>query len=132
MKRIEGKYKIIIFDGICNLCNKSIRVLIALDKKKQFKYTSMQGEYVKKLKIKEGIDSIIFYEDGEFYYKSTAILKIFRSLGGIWALSSIFYVIPRVVRDFIYDVIAKYRYKIFGKMQSCRMPKSGEEELFLD
>jgi len=124
--------KIIIFDGICNLCNKSIGLLIILDKEKQFKYTSLQGEYVKKLNLKEGIDSIVFYEDGELYYKSTAILKIFKSVGGVWAFSSIFYVIPRRVRDFIYDIIAKYRYKIFGKMQSCRMPKKGEEELFID
>jgi len=123
--------KIIIFDGICNLCNKSIGLLIALDKEKQFKYTSLQGKYVKKLKIKEDIDSIVFYEEGALYYKSTAILKIFRSLRGIWVFTNIFYVIPRFLRDVIYDFIAKYRYKIFGRRQSCCMPNKDEEELFI-
>ncbi|MCF6244284.1 MAG: DCC1-like thiol-disulfide oxidoreductase family protein, partial [Sulfurovum sp.] len=65
------------------------------------------------------------------YYKSTAILKIVRSLGGVGILANILYVIPRFIRDFIYDVIAKYRYEIFGKMDACRMPNKGEEELFL-
>jgi len=123
--------KIIIFDGICNLCNRSIGLLIAVDKEKQFKYTSLQGEYVKKLKIKEDIDSIVFYEDGALYYKSTAILEIFRSLGGVWVFTNILYVIPRFLRDIIYDFIAKYRYKIFGRRQSCRMPNKDEEELFI-
>ena len=126
------KTRIIIFDGLCYFCNKALNILIKIDKKKQFKYTSLQGEYVKKLEIKEELDSIIFYEDGILHYKSTAILKILRSLGGIWIVINIFYLIPRVLRDFIYDIIAKYRYKIFGKMDSCRMPKKGEEALFID
>lgn len=129
---MKQREKIIIFDGICGLCNKSIDILMKLDTQKIFQYTSLQGEFVKTLDIKPEIDSIIFYEDGYVYYKSTAILKIFRSLGGIWILTQFFYIIPKVLRDFIYDVIAKYRYGIFGKMQSCRMPKEGELELFID
>ena len=124
--------RVIIFDGICGFCNKSIDILIWLDTQKRFYYTSLQGEFVRTLNIEPDIDSIIFYEDGILYYKSTAILKILRSLGGIWIMSNIFYLIPQVIRDFIYDIIAKYRYKIFGKMDSCRMPKEGEEELFID
>ncbi len=124
--------KIIIFDGICGLCNNSINILIWLDTQKIFHYTSLQGEFIKTLDIEPNIDSIIFYEDGMLYYKSTAILQILRSLGGIWVLSNVFYIIPRVVRDFIYDIIAKYRYNIFSKMESCRIPKQGEQELFLD
>lgn len=124
--------KIIIFDGICTLCYRSVDILIWLDTKKRFRYTSLQGEFVKTLEIIPNIDSIIFYDDGVIYYKSTAILKILNSLGGIWVFTNVFYLIPRVVRDFIYDVIAKYRYNIFGKMESCRMPKEGEQELFID
>jgi len=124
--------KIIIFDGICGLCNKSVNILIKLDRKKQFLYTSLQGEFIKTLNIEPKIDSIIYYEDGDLFYKSTAILKILRSLGGIWVFANLFYIIPRAIRDFIYDLVAKYRYKIFGKMESCRLPKKGEEELFID
>ncbi len=102
------------------------------DRQKIFKYTSLQGEFVKTLKIEPDIDSIIFYENNILYYKSTAILKILRSLGGLWVFTNIFYLIPVRLRDFIYDIIAKYRYSIFGKMESCRMPKKEERELFID
>lgn len=128
----ELKNPTIIFDGICGFCNKSIDTLIKIDEEKIFRYTSLQGEFVKKLSLEENIDSIVFYENGILYYKSTAILKILRSLGGMWVITNIFYVIPRVVRDAIYDFIAKHRYKLFGKMQSCRMPAKGETELFID
>lgn len=124
--------RVIIFDGICGFCNKSIDTLIWLDTHKIFLYTSLQGEFVKTLDIEPGIDSIIFYDNGTLYYKSTAILKILRSLGGIWVFTNIFYLIPVKLRDFIYDVIAKYRYRIFGKMESCRMPKKEERDLFID
>ena len=124
--------KIVFFDGVCGLCNQSVNILIRLDKHKIFKYSSLQGEYVKTLDIKEELDSIVFYDEGKTYYKTTAILKILRSLGGMWVVSNICYIIPRFIRDFIYDIVAKYRYNIFGKMESCRMPKSEEKELFLD
>ena len=123
--------KIIIFDGICGLCNRSVNILIKLDKHKLFQYTSLQGEFVQTLEITPDIDSIVFYDHGILYYKSTAILKILHSLGGIWKIVNVFYIIPRVIRDHIYDFIAKYRYKVFGKMESCRMPKKEEEALFI-
>lgn len=129
---VEKKERIVIFDGVCGFCNRSIDILIKIDEEKEFRYAPLQGEFTKGLNIELDIDSIIFYEDGKLYYKSTAILKILRSLGGIWIISNVIYIIPRIVRDLVYDLIAKYRYKIFGKTQSCRMPKQGETELFLD
>ena len=122
--------KVVIFDGLCILCNKSLDLLMRLDKNKVLRYTSLQGEYVKQLNVEEGFESIIFYEEGKLYYKSTAILRILRSLGGVWVMTNIFYIIPRFMRDAIYDIIANYRYNIFGKMESCRMPNVGEEKLF--
>lgn len=130
--KTEDKQRVIIFDGVCGFCNKSVDTLIRIDTQKRFHYTSLQGEFVKTLTLKPNIDSIVFYEDGTLYYKSTAILKILRSLGGIWIVTNLFYLIPRVLRDYIYDFIATYRYKIFGKMESCRMPKEGEQALFID
>jgi len=123
--------KIVIFDGVCGLCNKSIDLLIILDKHQLFKYSSLQGEFVKTLNIKENIDSIIFYEEGKLYYKSIAILRILNRLGGIWKVSSVFYLIPRYLRDIIYDVIVKHRYKIFGKMGNCRLLTEDEKEHFI-
>jgi len=130
--KVEKKERIIIFDGICGFCNKSIDTLIKVDEEKLFQYTSLQGEYIKKLDVPKGLESIVFYEDEKLYYKSTAILKILRSLGGVGVIANILIIIPRFMRDFIYDIIAKYRYDIFGKMESCRMPEAGELELFLD
>lgn len=129
---MEQKRRIIIFDGFCGLCNKSVNALIGLDKHKMFKYTSLQGEFVKSLDLEPNIDSIIFYEEGTLYYKSTAILKILRSLGGIWVFTNIFYLIPALLRDNLYDLIAKHRYRIFNKMESCRIPKENERDLFID
>ncbi len=126
------KERIIIFDGVCGFCNQSINLLSKLDKEQIFKYTSLQGEYVKQLEIPKDLDSIVFYEEGKLYYKSTAILKIVRSLGGVWRVATIFLIIPRFIRDFIYDIIAKYRYHIFGKLESCRMPSEEEMGLFLE
>lgn len=132
MQTKTDKPRVIIFDGVCGLCNKSVDILIRLDKQQIFHYTPLQGKFIKTLDIKPGIDSIIFYEDGTLYYKSTAILKTFQALGGVWKITAIFYLIPKVIRDFLYDLIAKYRYKIFGKSGSCRMPKSEEVNLFID
>jgi len=122
---------VVLFDGICGLCNASVTLLIRLDKKKILKYSALQGEYAKTLALPVDMDNIVFVMEGKLYYKSTAILKIVRSLGGIWVFVNIFYIIPRVMRDFIYDIIAKYRYHIFGKMESCRMPNSEEKSRFI-
>lgn len=130
--KVEKKERLILFDGVCGFCNKSLDLFMKLDEEKIFKYTSLQGEHVKSLELEKDIDSIVLAEEGKLYYKSTAILKTLRALGGVWVLTNIFYLIPRFLRDNIYDVIAKYRYNIFGKMESCRMPKQGEAELFLD
>jgi len=72
-----------------------------LDEDKLFKYSSLQGEFVKELGLKEGIESIVLYEYEKVYYKSTAILKILRSLGSVWVFTNIFYIIPTFIRDFI-------------------------------
>ena len=124
--------KVVVFDGVCALCNKALSVLMKIDKNQTLRYSALQGEYVKTLDINKDIDSIVFYEEGKLYYKSTAILRILRSLGGVWILINIFYIIPAFMRDTIYDTIAKHRYKIFGKMDSCRMPNKEEAVLFID
>lgn len=129
---VEKKERIVLFDGVCGFCNKSLDLLMRLDEERLYKYSSLQGAYAKTLPLNKEIESIVLQEEGKLYYKSTAILKIARGLGGVWVLTSVFYLIPQKLRDVVYDLIAKYRYKIFGKMESCRMPKKGEAELFID
>ncbi|HQR73546.1 MAG TPA: DCC1-like thiol-disulfide oxidoreductase family protein [Sulfurovum sp.] len=123
--------KIVIYDGTCGLCSRSLRLLIKLDTHKTFRYTSLQGKFVKTLPLNTDIDSIVFYDEGTLYYKSSAILKILRSLGGFWNMVTLFYVIPRFIRDAAYDVVAKYRYRFF-KPQQCHMISVQEQELFLE
>ena len=124
---------IVIFDGVCALYNKSVNFLIKIDKKRVLKYTSIQGNYVKKLDIKKDIDSIIFYKNQKTYYKSTAILQILITLKGFWYIAYIFFIIPPFLRDYLYDIVARYRYIFFGKKESCRIiSHHKEKELFLD
>jgi predicted DCC family thiol-disulfide oxidoreductase YuxK len=121
--------KIVIYDGVCGLCNHSVKLLIRLDKNKILRYTSLQGEFVKTVALDADIDSIVFYDEGRLYYKSSAILKILRSLGGFWVMVTFFYGVPRFIRDALYDVVAKYRQRFF-KSEHCRMIL--EQELFLE
>lgn len=123
--------KIIIFDGICRFCNKSVDILIKLDRHKRFKYTSLQGNFIKTIPLKPNIDSIVYYTEGTLYYKSTAILKILNDLGGLWRITNIFYFLPLFIRDWLYDLIAKHRYSLFGKLKQCRIPDEEEEDLFI-
>ena len=127
---------VVIFDGECMLCSRCVDILLRLDTQKRFKYATLQGKFTKSLGTsldkKLNTDSIIFYEKGAVYYKSTAILKMLRRLGGMWILTHIFYLIPTFIRDYIYDTIAKYRYKIFGKTEACHVPSKNEKALFID
>jgi predicted DCC family thiol-disulfide oxidoreductase YuxK len=127
---------IVFYDGICGLCNRSVNWLIKHDRKRILRYASLQSGFSKKALQAEGLDitsgTIVFYDDQKIYTKSAAILKIFHRLGGIYRLAGIFYVLPPVLRDAIYDWIARNRYRWFGKYESCPMPDPGNRQLFID
>ncbi|PQJ73073.1 thiol-disulfide oxidoreductase DCC family protein [Polaribacter butkevichii] len=130
--------KIILFDGVCNLCNDAVLKVIKYDTKNVFLFTALQSENGKKIIKQLGIDiskidSIILYEPGVSYdIKSTAALKIMNAFGGIWTLSQIFIVLPEGFRNYVYDYIAKNRYKWFGKKESCMIPTPELKAKFLD
>lgn len=134
---MENK-KIILFDGVCNLCNSSVQFVIKRDKKDIFRYAALQSEtgqeLVKQRHIDTNkVDSIILIEPGVAYYtKSDAALEIAQELGGLWKLSSIFSWIPTSIRNSIYDFVAKNRYKWFGKQESCMIPTPELKAKFLD
>ena len=136
-KQLPKGVKIILFDGVCNLCNSTIQFIIKHDKKRQFRFTSLQSDLGKQL-LKERninpvkIDSIILIEPNiAYYHKSTAALEIAKGLNGAYPLMSIFLIIPISLRDWVYDYIAENRYKWFGKNESCLLPSKEEEELFI-
>ncbi len=130
--------KIILFDGVCNLCNNAINFIIEHDKKDVFRFASLQSDLGKKMVSERGIDpevldSIILIEQGVVYYeKSTAALKIAKDLSGGYSLLKIFLYLPESLRDGIYNLVAANRYKWFGKKESCMIPTPELKAKFLD
>ena len=124
---IESKNKsIILYDGVCNLCNKSVQFIIKTDHKKQFLFVSFQSDAAVKLLLqlnskKTELNSIVLIDDGITYKKSTAILIILKKIGGFWSLFYFFKIVPKRVRDYTYDLIANNRYKWFGKCEVCNI-----------
>ncbi|MEL0649793.1 DCC1-like thiol-disulfide oxidoreductase family protein [Algibacter sp. TI.3.09] len=130
--------KLILFDGVCNLCNSSVQYVIKRDKKEHFLFTALQSETGKQIldqyKIDTTkIDSILLYtpEKG-IDYKSTAALKIAVSLGFPENLMAIFFIVPAFIRNWVYDFIAKNRYKWYGKKESCMIPTPKLKNRFLE
>jgi len=129
--------KIILFDGVCNLCNSSVQFVIKRDKNDVFRYAAIQSEVGHQLITERHIDttqvdSIILIEPGVAYFtKSDAALEIAGELGGLWKLTSVFKWIPKSIRDVIYDFVARNRYKWFGKQESCMIPTPELKAKFL-
>ena len=134
---MENK-KIILFDGVCNLCNSSVQFVIKRDKKDIFRYAALQSEIGQELVNQRQIDtskvdSIILIEPGVAYYtKSDAALEIAQDLGGLWKLTAVFTWIPTSIRNSIYNLVAKNRYKWFGKQDACMIPTPELKAKFLD
>ena len=130
--------KIILFDGVCNLCYSSVQYVIKHDKKDIFRCVSLQSDLGQKILKHIGInpihtDSIVLYEPGiSYYYKSTAALEIAKGLSGIFTLATIFKILPAGIRDFVYDYVAKHRYKWYGKKESCMIPTPELKSKFLE
>ena len=126
---------IVFFDGVCNLCQGSVRYLIKHDKKGVLKFASLQGNYAKdfvnETKI-QSMQSILFFDGKMLYKKSTAVLKLSRLLGGWHQLLLLGYILPRFVRDWLYNIVAMNRYRWFGKKDQCMLPSKGFENRFLD
>ena len=128
--------KIILFDGVCNLCNTGVNYIIDHDKNNKFKFASLQSEagqkYLNKLQLNlKNFDSVVLIEGEKFYTRSSAVLRITNEFGGPWKLLNLFNIIHAPVRDFLYNIIARNRYKWFGKKNSCRIPTQELEEKFL-
>jgi predicted DCC family thiol-disulfide oxidoreductase YuxK len=127
---------LLLFDGVCNLCNGVVRFIIKLDTKNKFKFGSIQSGvgrfWLERYGLLENeIDSFVFIHNNKFYRKSTAALKMARELGGIGKILYVFILLPRPLRDSIYDIIARYRYKIFGKRDNCMIPGPELQARFL-
>jgi predicted DCC family thiol-disulfide oxidoreductase YuxK len=130
-------HPIVIFDGVCALCNASVRLVIKNDSKSRFRFSTAQSRHAQELlktfdTYKPGNDTLLLIENNRLYAASTAALRIARKMDGLWPVFYFFMVIPRPVRDFVYKLIAKNRYRLFGKYDHCMIPDKHTEYRFIE
>lgn len=130
------KHSVILFDGVCNLCNASVQFIIKHDKKQLFRFAALQSAFgqnvVNKFNLADkNIDSVILLENNSVLLKSDAALRIAKQLGGIYSMLYVFIVLPKFIRNRIYDFIARNRYRWFGKQESCMIPTPELKKLFI-
>ncbi len=137
MLNLPANKKIILFDGVCNLCDSAVQFVIKHDKKDVFRFVALQSELGQEILKHIGIntaniDSVILYEPGiAYYYKSEAALQIAKNLGGLLRLGTVFRIIPTGLSNVLYDYIAKNRYKWYGKKEQCMIPTKDLQAKFL-
>lgn len=129
--------KIILFDGVCNLCNSSVQKVIKNDSKNVFKFASLQSGFGQRFLNEnqlnsEEFDSIILIDGNQFYTLSDAALRIGKELKGIYKISSFLLWIPKFIRDGVYRIISKNRYRWFGKQNSCWIPTKELQDKFIE
>ncbi|RIW38413.1 thiol-disulfide oxidoreductase DCC family protein [Bacillus salacetis] len=127
---------IILFDGVCNLCNNIVQFVIKRDKAGYFQFASQQSPQGKALleeyQIDPETDSFILIEQGRAFMKSTAALRVSKNLDGFWKVFYSCLLIPKPARDVMYDYIARNRYKWFGKKESCMLPGPEMKKRFIE
>lgn len=128
---------IILFDGICNLCNRSVQWLIARDTKARFRFGTLQNaaarELVESVHVEQrDMGTVLYVKDGRVLDRSTAALTILKDLGGLWSLTYAFIIVPPVLRDAVYRWVARNRYKWFGQRSTCMVPTLELRSRFLD
>jgi predicted DCC family thiol-disulfide oxidoreductase YuxK len=132
---------VLLYDGVCGFCNKSVQMVIDHDRRGEIRFAALQSGYglavVGRHPELRGVDSVVYVESlpagGErVYVRSEAALKVAAYLGGFWRLTLAAKVLPRGLRDFCYDLFARYRYRLFGKYDSCMLPPPEVRARFLD
>ncbi len=128
---------VILFDGVCNLCNGFVRFVLKRDKKKVFQFASLQSKYGTALSTyfklpTSNPETIVLYDGENIFTESDAVIKIVSSLYGIWKSTIILKIVPGFIRNWFYRLIARNRYKIFGKKDQCMMPAENVKDRFVD
>ena len=126
----------ILFDGVCNLCNGFVVFVIKRDPDAKFKFASLQSEEGIELQnefdmVQERIETMVLVKNDNYYLKSDAVLRILKELNGLWPYLYYFIYVPRPIRDFVYDLIAKNRYRLFGRQDQCMVPTPDLKKRFL-
>ena len=126
--------RVILFDGVCGLCNLWVDFILKRDRRDVFRFAPLQGEFANQIdpKTSQSLDSVVYLVSGKRYYRTGAILRILRDLGGIWSIVWLFWIVPYFLRDPLYALLARNRYRIFGKREVCRLPKPHERDKFIE
>lgn len=137
LEQVAANHGILLFDGVCNLCNGFVQFVIKRDRKGYFKFASLQSDVGKELLEKhdlpvEEISTVVLIEGGKPYTHSDVGLRVARELGGAWPLFYVFIIVPRFIRDAVYKWIARNRYRWFGKKEACWLPTPDLKARFLD
>ena len=132
-----NEYPVILFDGVCNFCNRSVNFIIKRDKKKTIRFSPLQSDTGRKLIAQfnlrlTGIESFVFIEKGKAYIRSTAALMVCRHLKALWPLCFGLIIVPKFIRDGIYNWFAGNRYKWFGARDQCMIPTPEIKAKFLN
>jgi predicted DCC family thiol-disulfide oxidoreductase YuxK len=132
----KNDHAIILFDGVCNFCNSKINFIIRHDRKDYFRFAPLQSDAGKKILTENNIstfsmDSFILIENGKSHQKTSAALRIAKHLNGLWPVFYCFLIVPPFIRDIVYNIIAKNRYKWWGKKDSCMIPTPEVRNKFL-
>jgi len=139
------EHPILFFDGVCALCNGFIDFVMTRDGRGRFRIAALQGETAVAMRAMEAqppgpppaagdsdpLRSFLLWDRGRWFRKSDAALRVIAGLGGVWRIAGLWLWIPRVLRDTVYDFVARNRYRWFGKREACRMPTPSERERFL-
>ena len=133
----QENHPIILFDGVCNLCNASVQYVIKHDPQHIFRFASLQSSFAQKILSKYNLplndyNSFILFADNKIYTRSTAALLVAKKLKGVVKTLYVFIIVPKFIRDGVYNIIAKNRYKWFGKKNECWLPTPELKNLFLD
>ena len=128
---------LLFFDGVCNLCNGLVHFIIRRDKRGRFRFASLQSEVGQRFLQTHGLaeshlDSLVYWRKGKMLTRSSAALNVASDLGGPWAFAYFFMLVPRFIRDAVYDLVARKRYRWSGKRDACMVPTSELRERFLE
>lgn len=130
------EHPIILFDGDCNFCDSSVQFIIQHDPAGYYRFASLQSDIGRELRAKhsipEDVDSLVLVDQKRAYVKSDAALRVANHLTGLWKLAYYLKSFPRPLRDGAYDLVAKNRYKVFGKLDQCQLPPPHIRKRFLD
>ena len=136
---MNRKNLLVLYDGVCGLCDRTVQTLLRADRQGILTFAALQGTTAAEIRARHpeiaGVDSIIFVRgqgsEERVYAKSGAVLRILGEVGGTWGLLALFLAVPRVIRDTVYDWVARNRYSWFGKFDACKIPSPEERRRFL-